>query len=206
MNGVDYQGRELLSPHKFFLPREAATSLEGILIPQQKILRRVREMSKAIAEDYSNKELYVLGILSGAVPFYGDLLYDDYMSLPFMSKFVPAESYAGTTSRKLRAGALTPEDLKRMKKRDVLVLDDILDTGQTLQHYVHLVTPYAHSVKVAVLLDKPEGRKVPLNADYVGFVISNIFVVGYGLDYNQRFRYLKHIGVLKEEVYHAHCP
>lgn len=198
MKGVDCQRRELLSPHKFFLPREAVTSLEGILIPQYRILRRVREMSKSLAEEYRDKELYIIGILNGAIPFYGDLLYDDSMDLSFESTFVSASSYKGTTSSQLRVGKL---NLKKLRQKDVLILDDILDTGQTLQHYVHLVTPYARSVKVAVLLDKPLGRKVPLEADYVGFVIPNVFVVGYGLDYKERFRYLKHIAILKQEVY-----
>ena len=198
MRGVDYRAKPLISPRKFFLPKEAYSSLEGILIPYNKIQVRIRQMSSQIADDYKEKDLYALTVLNGAIPFFTDLLFHEQMALPFDYGCVKIKSYQGTQSSSLSLGEF---DLAEVKGKDVLIVDDILDTGKTLSALVAALGTAPKSVNIAVLLDKSEKREIAVHAEYVGFIIPNSFVVGYGMDYENQFRYLHSISVLKEDAY-----
>lgn len=172
--------------------------MEGILISHITIQERIRAMCGQIAEDYKDKDLYALVVLKGAIPFFTELLFNSNMTLPFEYGPIKVSSYEGTKSKTLRVEQF---DFNDVTGKDVLLVEDILDTGNTLSHLLQPLQQSASSVRTAVLLDKPERREKPINADYIGFTIPNVFVVGYGMDFNNRFRYLQHIGVLKKSMY-----
>ena len=175
-------------------------SIEKILLSEEQIQARIKELGKILSEEYADKNPVVVGVLKGVVVFYADMVRQ--ITVPCQFDFMWISSYQGTTS----TGCM---QLKRdisadIKGRHVLILEDIFDTGNSLNYtYNHLLTKEPASIKVCTLLDKPEGRNpnVTLEADYVGFTIPNEFVVGYGLDYNEYYRNLPYIGVLKPEVY-----
>lgn len=173
--------------------------LEKILLPEEELKARVRQLGEAISRDYAGREPVLVAILRGSYVFMADLS----RSLDILCRvdFMSVSSYgAGTTS----SGQVNiVKDLSdSIEGRDVLVVEDILDTGNTL-HYLFQVLQARHpaSLKLAVLLDKPSRRTKPISADYVGFTVPDEFVVGYGLDYNEHYRNLPYIGVLKPEVY-----
>ena len=172
-----------------------------VLISEEQIQRRISELAAQITEDYRDKEPILVCILKGAVLFYSDLTrrIDTHISMDFMS----VSSYGdGTVS----SGKLTiRQDLsKSVEGRHVIIVEDIVDSGRTLSLLkAHLAEKQAASVRICSLLDKPsrrlEGLDLPL--DYKGFQVENEFVVGYGLDYAERYRNLPYVGVLKSEVY-----
>ena len=173
--------------------------LEKILLPEEELKARVRQLGEEISRDYAGREPVLVAILRGSYVFMADLS----RSLDILCRvdFMSVSSYgAGTTS----SGQVNIiKDLSdSIEGRDVLVVEDILDTGNTL-HYLFQVLQARHpaSLKLAVLLDKPSRRTKPISADYVGFTVPDEFVVGYGLDYNEHYRNLPYIGVLKPEVY-----
>ena len=168
-----------------------------ILISTDRIQHRLTELAAQIGPDVLGQPLTIVGVLTGSLMFLADLV--RRLDLPLRIGLIQASSYRGTTSGELRLGR---ELLADVRGRHVLLLDDILDTGQTLRHLVqHLHEAGATSVKVAVLLRK-QGRQVhPVTADYVGFDIPDEFVVGYGLDYNDEYRHLPYVAVLPREVY-----
>jgi hypoxanthine phosphoribosyltransferase len=154
-----------------------------ILIAKADIDKRVRELADVISRDYEGKDLILIGILKGAFVFMADLI--RYLRIPCQVDFVRLESYgAGTMSK----GNITiSKDIETsIQGRDVLVVEDILDTGLTL------------SLRICVLLDKKDRRKVPFEAEYVGFHIPDRFVVGYGLDFNEMYRFLPDVCVIGE--------
>jgi hypoxanthine phosphoribosyltransferase len=164
-----------------------------ILIPAERIQRRVAELAAQMAVDYRDRPVTIVGVLTGSLIFLADLV--RHLDFPLRIGLVQASSYRASTT----AGALhvAPELLPDLRGRHVLLLDDILDTGQTLsflvQHVRHLE---AKSVKVAVLLRKQGRQRFPLEPDYCGFEIPDRFVVGYGLDYDDEYRHLPYIGVM----------
>lgn len=167
-----------------------------ILIPAERIQARVQELAGRIAADYQGKEVTIVGVLTGCLMFLADLV--RHLDLPLRIALMQASSYRGTatTPGTLR---ITPELVPDVRGRHVLLLDDILDTGQTLGYLVqHLHGVGAASVKVAVLLRKEGRQKVPLEPDYCGFPIPDAFVVGYGLDYNDEYRHLPYVAVLPQ--------
>lgn len=170
-----------------------------VLITTEQIQERVTQMARLIGPEYRDRPLTIVGVLTGSLMFIADLV--RRLDIPLRIGLIQASSYRGktTTAGELHLGT---EILADVRGRHVLLLDDILDTGQTLAHLVrHLREQGAASVKVAVLLRK-EGRQVhPVKADFVGFDIPNEFVVGYGLDYNDEHRQLPHIAVLPREMY-----
>jgi hypoxanthine phosphoribosyltransferase len=169
-----------------------------VLITTEQIQERVAAMARAIGPEYRDRPLTIVGVLTGSLMFVADLV--RRLDIPLRIGLIQASSYRGKTTK---AGELHlgPELLADVRDRHVLLLDDILDTGQTLAHLVrHLHEQGAASVKVAVLLRK-EGRQIhAVRADFIGFDIPNEFVVGYGLDFNDEHRQLPYIAVLPPQV------
>ena len=172
--------------------------VKKVLITAEQIEKKVEELGAQLTKDYEGKKPLVIGLLKGCIPFMGDLIkkIDCHVEIDFMD----VSSYEGTNS----TGVIrVNKDITAvLEGRDIIIAEDIVDTGRTLKHVIGLLKDRgAKSVKVVTLLDKPEGRVVELEADYVGFTIPKEFVIGYGLDYNEFYRNLPYIGVLKEEVY-----
>jgi hypoxanthine phosphoribosyltransferase len=172
--------------------------VDKILISEQQLARRARALSREIERDFKGRELVVVAILNGTVMFLADLI--RHLSLPLRLDFIGVSSYgAGTESGDL---VFTKELRLDVRGRHVLLVDDILDTGRTLKRVLaRLRQLKPRRVKVCVLLDKPSRREEEVKADYVGFSIPNEFVVGYGLDYAERYRNLPFVGVLRPEIY-----
>ena len=175
--------------------------MQQILFTQDQVAARVQELAAQITRDYAGKTPLVVGVLRGSFIFMADLV--RHLDLPLTLDFMAASSYgAGTTSSGLVNIRLDLHD--DIAGRDVLLVEDILDTGNTLSKLVaELKGRHPASLKLCVLLDKPERRRpgITLKPDYVGFTIPNAFVVGYGLDYNEHYRNLPYVGVLKPEAY-----
>ena len=173
--------------------------IKKILISHDEIVTAARELGQKLTEDYQGKNPILVGILKGSVPFMAELIkhIDTHIELDFML----VSSYHGGTSSSGVINIIKDMD-KDIKGRDILFVEDIIDTGKTLKSLKELFEGrQPASVKIATLLDKPEGRLVEIEADYTCFTIPNEFVVGYGLDYDENYRNLPYIGVLKEEVY-----
>ena len=174
--------------------------IERVLLTNEQIQSRIQELGKELMRDYADKNPVFIGVLKGVVVFYSDMIraFDAHCQLDFMW----ISSYKGTQST---GNMMVRQDVSAdLKGRHVVILEDILDTGRSLKFVVqHLKDKGAASVRVCTLLDKPEGRLpgYEIQAEYVGFTIPNAFVVGYGLDYNERYRNLPYEGILKPEVY-----
>lgn len=165
-----------------------------VLLPANRIQQRIAEMSEQIVKDYQGQQVTIVGVLTGCLMFLADLV--RHLDLPLRIGLIQASSYRGETTT---AGQLkiSPELIPDLRGRHVLLLDDILDTGQTLGYLVrHLKSVGVASLRVAVLLRKEGRQTTPLEPDYCGFVIPDAFVVGYGLDYNDEYRHLPYIAVL----------
>jgi hypoxanthine phosphoribosyltransferase len=173
--------------------------IERVLFTEARIRERIAELGKTITEEYRGDNLVLMALLKGGVVFISDLM--RHVPIPLDIDFIVASSYgAGTVS----SGSLDIKVFPQMdfKGKRLLVLDDILDTGRTLLRIVdELKRRGAEDVRTCVLLDKKARRIVPLEADYVGFPVDDVFVVGYGLDFADKYRNLPYIGVLKEECY-----
>ena len=174
--------------------------IETILLTEQQIQNRVAELGEILTKEYEGKNPVVVGVLKGVVVFYADMIRQ--IKTPCQLDFMWISSYAGTQST---GNMLVRQDVSAdLKGRHVVILEDIYDTGTSLNFvYQHLLSKEPASVKICTLLDKPERRRpgITLQPDYTGFVIPNAFVVGYGLDYNEKYRNLPYIGILKPEVY-----
>ena len=169
-----------------------------MLISQRRIAGRVRELAAEIEHDFNGSELVVVSLLNGTVLFLADLI--RRLSIPLRLDFIGVSSYAGgTESREL---IFTKELRLDVRRRDVLLVDDILDTGRTLRRVLEkLRSVKPRVIRTCVLLDKPARRIEQVRADYVGFRIPDLFVVGYGLDYAERYRNLPFVGVLRRSFY-----
>lgn len=169
-----------------------------VLIAQEQLAKRVRALSLQIQRDFTGREMVIVSLLNGTVMFLADLIRN--ISLPLRLDFIGVSSYgAGTTPGEL---IFTKELRLDVRDRDVLLVDDILDTGRTVSRVLERLRPLGpRRIRVCVLLDKPARRIEQVSADYVGFTIPDEFVVGYGLDYAERFRNLPFVGVLREKVY-----
>ncbi|HHX70014.1 MAG: hypoxanthine phosphoribosyltransferase [Miniphocaeibacter sp.] len=172
-----------------------------ILVSEEELDKRLNELAEEITECYKNsdKELLVVGILRGAVIFMTNLV--TRLDLDLTMDFMAVSSY-GSSSVSSGVVRILKDLEDDIKNKDVLIVEDIIDTGLTL-HYLtkNLRDRGANSIKIATLLDKPDRRKVNVDVDFVGFKIPDEFVVGYGLDYDQKYRNLPFIAALKEEVY-----
>lgn len=174
--------------------------IEKILLSEQQIQTRIQELGEILTKEYADKNPVIIGVLKGVVVFYADMI--RRIQVPCQMDFMWISSYAGTDST---GKMLVRQDVSAdIEGRHVLILEDIFDTGNSLEFTVnHLKKQNPASIKICTLLDKPERRRasVTLKADYVGFTIPNAFVVGYGLDYNEKYRNLPYVGILKPEVY-----
>ena len=172
--------------------------LEKILISEQEIKYKVQELAKVLDSDYEGKNPLVICILKGSVLFFADLIRS--MKIPLEIDFMAISSYgAGTTSGIVKL----VKDLDRsIENRHVIIVEDIVDTGHTLFYLTKMLNQrHPASIKICALLDKFERREAPISVSYKAFDIGNEFVVGYGLDFAEKYRNLPQIGVLKPEVY-----
>ena len=175
--------------------------IKEILLTKEQIQEKVKELAKIICEEYAGKDPVFVGVLKGVVIFFADMVRE--IDIPCQIDFMWISSYGSGSDS---SGKM---DVKRdvsadLKGRHVVILEDIFDTGNSLEFtYKHLLSKEPASLKICTLLDKPERRNpaVTVQPDYVGFVIPNEFVVGYGLDYDEYYRNLPYVGVLKPEVY-----
>ena len=172
--------------------------IQRILITDAQIARRIRTLAREIERDFRGRETVVVSLLNGTVIFLADLIRQ--LNVPLRLDFIGVSSYgAGTESGDL---VFTKELRLDVRGRDVLLIDDILDTGKTMSRVlpkIHALKP--RRLKTCVLLDKPSRRVEKIRADYAGFEIPDLFVVGYGLDYAERYRHLPFVGVLHPHVY-----
>ena len=171
-----------------------------ILLTEEQIQSKIKELGQILTEEYKDKNPVIVGVLKGVVVFYADMI--RHIKTPCQMDFMWISSDRGTSST---GKMLVRQDISAdIKGRHVLILEDIFDTGNSLEFTVnHLKSKEPASIKICTFLDKPEGRRpgVTLKADYVGYTIPNKFVVGYGLDYNEHYRNLPYVGILKPEVY-----
>ena len=168
-----------------------------ILIDEETIMKRVAEMGAEITKDYQGKELVVIGILRGGVIFMSDLV--KQIKLPLFMDFMAVSSY-GMSTKSSGVVRILKDLNEDIEGKDVLIVEDIVDTGLTLHYLVdYIKSRKPKSVKVCCFLDKPSRRKIDVEVDYVGFQIPDKFVVGYGLDYAQKYRNLPYVSVLEEE-------
>jgi hypoxanthine phosphoribosyltransferase len=176
------------------------SQIEKILITEEEIKEKCKELGAELTTAYASDadKLMVVGLLKGSVPFMAELM--KYIELPLQIDFMDVSSYEGTESS---GDIRIIKDLDcSVKGLDILLVEDIVDTGRTLSVVKQMLyNKGAQRVKIVSLLDKPDRRVVDIEADYVGFTIPNEFVVGYGLDYNQKYRNLPYIGILKPEIY-----
>mgnify|MGYP000118182145 FL=1 len=173
--------------------------IKKVMISHDEIVDAAKKLGAQLTKDYQDKNPILVGVLKGSVPFMAELIkhIDTHVELDFMV----VSSYHGGTSS---SGVINiKKDVDQdVSGRHVLFIEDIIDTGQTLKSLRDMFKDRnVASVKIATLLDKPEGRVVEIEADYTCFTIPNEFVVGYGLDYNENYRNIPYVGVLKEEVY-----
>lgn len=171
-----------------------------VLLSEEQLQTRVKELATQLSAEYAGKDPIFVGVLKGVVVFYADFIKN--FTEPCQMDFMWVSSYEGTTS----TGVMTVKNdvSADLKGRHVVILEDIFDTGNSLEFtYQHLLEKEPASLKICALLDKPERRRpgVTIKPDYTGFVIPNEFVVGYGLDFNEHYRNLPYVGVLKPEAY-----
>ena len=174
--------------------------IQQILITEEQLRARIEELGQQLTQDYAGKTPIIVGVLKGVVVFYADMVRK--IKVPCQMDFMWLSSYAGSSST---GKIVVKQDVTAdVKGRHVLILEDIYDTGNSLDFTCrHLMAKQPASLKICTLLDKPERRKpgITLKPDYVGFTVPNAFVVGYGLDYNEQYRNLPYVGILKPDVY-----
>lgn len=173
--------------------------IERVLFTEQELKQRVQQLGERITADYAGKEPILVSVLRGSYIFMADLT--RCIDLPCTVDFMAVSSYGkGTTSS--GQVQITKDLSDGIEGRDLIVVEDILDSGNTLFYLLQLLQARKPaSIRLCTLLDKPERRVKPVRADYVGFPIPDAFVVGYGLDYAEKYRNLPYIGILKPEVY-----
>ena len=173
--------------------------VKKVLVSEEEIAEITKRLGKIISTDYAGKELVLVGMLKGAMPFMMDLAKN--ITLPLEMDFIQTSSYHGGTSSSTAVMFKKDIDTNVLDKH-VLLVDDVVDTAKTITKVLEIFKGRgAASIELCCLLDKPEGRVVPYEAKYVGKVIPNEFVIGYGLDYNEHYRNLPYVGVVKDEVY-----
>ncbi|MBQ7875307.1 MAG: hypoxanthine phosphoribosyltransferase [Oscillospiraceae bacterium] len=173
--------------------------IERILISEKDIKKAVKKMGKAISKDYADKNLMLVAVLKGSVMIMADLM--RAITIPVNIDFMSVSSYGGGT--KTSGVVKIIKDLDHdLSGKDVLIVEDILDSGLTLSYLTNVLRQRnVSSIRIATLLDKPERRIADITPDYCCFTVPDEFVVGYGLDYDQKYRNLPYVGILKPEVY-----
>lgn len=173
--------------------------IQEILITKEDIELKCAEIGKQLTEEYEGKFPLAIGVLKGALPFMADVVrnIETHLEMDFMD----VSSYGSGTRSSGEVKIVKDLDTK-VEGRDLLIIEDIIDSGLTLSYLVDLFKyRKANSIKIVTLLDKPSGRNAAIKADMIGFSVPDEFVVGYGLDYDQKYRNLPYIGVLKPEIY-----
>ncbi|MBR2133670.1 MAG: hypoxanthine phosphoribosyltransferase [Eubacterium sp.] len=174
--------------------------IKKVLVTEDELRSIAKRLGEQITNDYKGKKLLVVGVLKGSIYFLTDL--SRYIDLECKLDFIQASSYGSGTTSSGKIKIIKDISESDLSEFDVLLVEDILDTGNTLKYIVDMLGERKpKSVSIVTLLDKPSRRVADVKADYVGVDVPNEFVVGYGLDYNQYYRNLPYIGVLKEEVY-----
>ena len=174
-------------------------NIKQVLLSEEQIQNKVKELAAQLSQEYAGKDPVFVGVLKGVVVFFGDMM--KRINIPCQIDFMWISSYQGTTSKEMTVKRDVSVDVKG---RHVVILEDIFDTRNSLEFtYKHLLSKEPASLKICTLLDKPERRNpaVTVVPDYTGFVIPNEFVVGYGLDFDEHYRNLPYVGVLKPEAY-----
>jgi len=173
--------------------------LREVLVDEVRLQARIKELGRQITADYQGKDVILVGILKGALPFLADLM--RAIELDVSYDLMAVSSYGASTKTSGTVRIIKDLD-EEIEGKDVIIVEDIVDTGLTLNYLLeNLRSRKVNSLKICTLLDKPSRRKVDIKPDYNGFEIPDVFVVGYGLDYAEKYRNLPYIGVLKEEVY-----
>lgn len=173
--------------------------IESILLTEEQLQKRIREMGQEISRDYADRNPIFIGVLKGCFMFMADLVRN--VDVPCSIDFMAVSSYGNSTTT-TGAVKITKDLREDIEGRDVVIVEDILDSGVTL-HYLtgFLQNRRPASITIATLLDKPARRKAEVYAKYAGFEVPDAFVVGYGLDYAEKYRNLPYIGILKPEIY-----
>lgn len=173
--------------------------IDRVLISEEELSKIVKELGAKITEDYKDKNLLLISILKGSVTFMADLMRE--INIPCNIDFMAVSSYGSGTKSSGVVKIIKDLD-SSIDGKDLLIVEDILDSGRTLNYIKEiLLARNPKSIRICTLFDKPERRDVDLYADYIGSKVPNEFIVGYGLDYNEYYRNLPYIGVLKESVY-----
>ncbi|AZR96353.1 TPA: hypoxanthine phosphoribosyltransferase [Streptococcus suis] len=173
--------------------------IKKILVSEEEIIAKCKELGQILATDYADKNPILVGILKGSIPFMAELM--KHIDAHVETDYMVVSSYHGGTESSGTVKIIKDLD-NSVAGRHIIFVEDIIDTGRTLKELKELFAlRQAASIKIATLLDKPEGRVVEIEPDYTCFTIPNEFVVGFGLDYDENYRNLPYVGVLKEEVY-----
>ena len=173
--------------------------IKKILVSEEEIFEKSKELGQIIAKEYADKKPLLVGILKGSIPFMAELI--KHIDAHIETDYMVVSSYHGGTESSGIVKIVKDLD-NSVAGRHIIFVEDIIDTGRTLKELKELFAlRQAASIKIATLLDKPEGRVVEIEPDYTCFTIPNEFVVGFGLDYDENYRNLPYVGVLKEEVY-----
>ncbi len=173
--------------------------IKKILVSEEEIVAKCKELGQILANDYADKNPILVGILKGSIPFMAELM--KHIDAHIETDYMVVSSYLGGTESSGTVKIIKDLD-NSVAGRHIIFVEDIIDTGRTLKELKELFAfRQSASIKIATLLDKPEGRVVEIEPDYTCFTIPNEFVVGFGLDYDENYRNLPYVGVLKEEVY-----
>lgn len=173
--------------------------IKEVLFTEDKIAKKVQELGKLISEDYKGEDLFIIGVLKGANVFLSDLIRK--ITVPVTIDFMAVSSYGSYTESSGVVKIIKDLDFS-IENKNILIVEDIIDTGLTLKYLrENLITRGPKSIKICSLLDKPERRKADIKIDYIGFEIPDEFIVGYGIDYAEKYRNLPFIATLKQEVY-----
>lgn len=173
--------------------------VKEILLNEEEIRKKIREIGQNISRDYAGRDLILIGVLKGSVMFMADLMKE--ITIPCSMDFMAVSSYGASTKSSGVVRILKDLDFE-IENKDILIVEDIIDSGITLKYLVeYLKGRGPRSVEIACLLNKPERRQVEIGVKYLGFNVPDYFLVGYGLDYAEKYRNLPFIGILKEEIY-----
>ncbi len=179
---------------------DLVADVDGILITEEQIRSRVEELGSQISADNSGRSLTLVSVLKGSLPFMADLM--RAITIPVRIDLMEVSSYGGTATESSGLVRILKDLSSPIDERDVLIVEDIIDTGLTLNYLIrYLRGKNPSSLRICTLLDKPARRLVDIPIDYVGFTIPDQFVVGYGLDYGELYRNLRYVGVLRPSVY-----
>lgn len=173
--------------------------IQEVLLSEEQIAEKVKELAEEISKDYEGKEILVVGVLKGSVVFVSDLI--KRLSIPCEIDFMAVSSYGSSTESSGIVKIIKDLD-QNIEGKDVIIVEDIIDSGVTLKYLLeYLRARKVNSVEIVTLLTKPSRRKVDIDVKYTGFVVPDEFLVGYGLDYAEKYRNLPYVGILKREIY-----